>query len=165
MPRQLTNEAIIATEVWLVDECGADVGLMTREQALSVARSRGSDLVQENIFSSPPRCRLQRAGTRPDRESRDARLAGDSPPKEIRISTAMGAHDVETRRRQAAALLGKGYRVKLSARLAKAERARPVAARALLERLARDLADQGRPAGKPFGESGALSLLLVPRED
>ena len=77
----------------------------------------------------------------------------------------MAAHDVQTRRRQAAGLLAKGYAVKLSARLAKAERANPAAVRALLEDLARGLADEGRVARKPYNEAGALALLLAPREE
>ena len=79
--------------------------------------------------------------------------------------TAFAAHDVETRRRQAAGLLARGYTVKLSARLAKAERAHPATARALLDDLARGLADASRVARKPYNEAGALALLLAPRED
>ncbi len=54
--------------------------------------------------------------------------------------------------------------MKLTARLAKAERANPAKARALLESLSRDLAEKGRVERKPFGESGALSMLLAPRD-
>lgn len=165
MARTPVNKAIVADEVLLYDEDGADLGRVPRDAALNVARERGCDLVQEAIFSSPPRCRLVPAGRAATQAARDARMAAGGPPKEIRVSTAMGAHDVEMRRRQAAGLLAKGYAVKISARLAKAERANPVVARALLERLARELADEGRVERKPFGESGALSLLLAPRTD
>lgn len=165
MSQVMMNEAIAASEVALTDENGANLGFVSRTRALALARERGCDLVQDGIFSSPPRCRLVPAGAAATRAARQARIAQGGPPKEIRVGTQMGAHDVETRRRQAADLLRKGYAVKLSARLAKPERANPVAARALLERLARDLAAEGRVERKPFGESGALSLLLAPREE
>lgn len=164
MARPLMNEGIVAGEVRLVDQDGRDLGLRPRAAALTLARERGCDLVQESAFASPPTCRLVRTGLAAAAAAREARLAAGGPPKEMRLSTAMDAHDVETRRRQAAGLLMKGYQVKLSVRLAKAERANPVAARALLERLARDLAAEGSAARKPFGESGALSLLLTPRD-
>ena len=165
MVRRLVNEAIRADEVLLVDENGADLGPVTRAEALALARAHGCDLVQDGAFSSPPRCHLVPTGEAA-RSARD-RAAGPigGPPKEIRVSTAMAAHDVQTRRRQAAGLLARGYTVKLSARLAKAERANPAAARALLEDLARGLADAGRVARKPYNEAGALALLLAPRDE
>ena len=169
MVRRLVNEAIRADEVLLVDENGVDLGPVARAEALALARAHGCDLVQDGAFSSPPRCHLVPAGhaaaqaARATRERAEGRIGG--PPKEIRVSTAMAAHDVETRCRQAARLLARGYTVKLSARLAKAERANPAAARALLEDLAGRLADAGRVARKPYNEAGALALLLAPREE
>ncbi len=165
MARILLNEAIVATEVVLAGEDGADLGIMSRADALALARARGCDLVQDAVFASPPHCRLAPAGRAAAGAARAARLAGNAAPKEIRVGTAMGTHDVETRRRQAAGLLEKGYSVKISARLAKAERSNPVAARALLDGLVRDLAPQGTVARKPFNEAGALSVLLAPRDD
>ena len=161
MARTLINEAIVADEVRLSDRDGADLGLVSRDAALGLARAQDCDLVQDAVFSSPPRCRLVPVGAA-TAAARAARIAAGGPPKELRVGTAMGAHDVETRRRQAAGQLAKGYTVKLTARLAKTERANPIKARALLEGMARDLADEGRVERKPFGESGALALILAP---
>jgi translation initiation factor IF-3 len=163
--RVLINEQIVADEVRLYDEDGVELGLVAKTRALALARERNRDLVQDEIFSSPPRCRLVPIGETTGRAARAERIAAGGAPKEIRVSTTMGAHDVETRRRQAAGLLDKGYTVKLTARLAKAERANPAKARALLEGLSRDLAEEGRVERKPFGESGALSMLLAPRDE
>ena len=163
MAQVLINEHIVADEVRLNDENGEDRGLVATAAALALARGRGCDLVQDEIFSSPPRCRLVPTGGATGLAARAERIAAGGPPKDIRVSTTMGIHDVETRRRQAAGLLDKGYTVKLTARLAKAERANPAKARALLESLSRDLAEKGRVERKPFGESGALSMLLAPR--
>ncbi len=164
MAQVLINEHIVADEVRLNDENGEDRGLVATAAALALARGRGCDLVQDEIFSSPPRCRLVPTGGATGLAARAERIAAGGPPKDIRVSTTMGIHDVETRRRQAAGLLDKGYTVKLTARLAKAERANPAKARALLESLSRDLAEKGRVERKPFGESGALSMLLAPRD-
>ena len=163
MARTLTNERVTAAEVWLSDERGADLGVVPRAEALALARDRGCDLVQDDYSSSPPRCRLVSKAAGRARDGAEHRRGGE--PKEIRVSTTMGTHDVETRARQAAGLLAKGYSVKLSARLAKAERAKPTAARALLEGLARDLSDAGYIECKPFNESGALSVVLASRDD
>jgi translation initiation factor IF-3 len=161
MARQLINEAITASEVVLIDRDGADRGIMPRAEALSLARAQGCDLVQDGTFSSPPTCRLLARGS----AARPSRVATDAPPKEIRISTIMGAHDLETRRRQAADLLTRGHRVKLSARLQPSERSNQMAARSLLESTARQLSATATIERNVFNEKGALSILLSPRPD
>jgi len=163
MPKTLVNGDITASEVDLCDENGAALGVKSREEALALARGRGFDLVQDGMFSSPPLCRLVVPGGAQQADARAARIAIGGPPKEMRLTTAMGAHDVDIKKRQAGDLLDKGYSVKLTVRLAKQERASPGAARNLLDILTRELAEQGSPAGKPHGESGALVVLLEPR--
>ncbi len=164
MPKALVNGDITASEVDLFDENGAALGVKSRETALTLARARGFDLVQDGMFSSPPRCRLVVPGGTQQAEARAARIAAGGPSKEMRLTTAMGAHDVDVKKRQTGDLLDKGYSVKLTVRLTKQERASPAAARNLLDILSRELAGQGSPVGKPHGESGALVLLLEPRD-
>lgn len=164
MPRALVNGDITASEVDLFDENGLGLGIKSREAALMLAKERGFDLVQDGMFSSPPRCRLVVPGGTQQAEARAARIAAGGPPKEMRLTTTMGLHDVAVKKRQAGDLLDKGYSVKLTVRLAKQERANPSAARNLLDILSRELAEQGSPAGKPHGEAGAFVLLLEPRD-
>src|SRR4051812_38657920 len=52
--RAPTNEAIRAADVLLLDEDGADLGILSRDRALALARQRGLDLVQIDSASSPP---------------------------------------------------------------------------------------------------------------
>ena len=163
MARSLVNEQITAPELTLCDERGVEIAIVPRAEALAVASARGCDLVQDDAASSPPRCRLVGRATGAGATRATSRARG-GPPKEIRIATAMGGHDVATRARQAKGLLERGYSVKLSARLTRGERSNPVVSRTLLERIAADMSDVGRVERKPFGESGALSLLLAPIE-
>lgn len=160
----LINEAIRATEVLVFDEDGADLGIMTRAAALAMARHRGRDLVQVDIASSPPPCRLIDARAHKetlDRQARAERLV-DAPPKELRLRTATGAHDVATQTRKAAQLLAAGHQVKISVALEKSQRANPAAARTLLDGIVRDLGPVASVARKPFSEKGMLSVLLSP---
>ncbi len=108
MAQVLINEHIVADEVRLNDENGEDRGLVATAAALALARGRGCDLVQDEIFSSPPRCRLVPTGGATGLAARAERIAAGGPPKDIRVSTTMGIHDVETRRRQAAGCTGQG---------------------------------------------------------
>ncbi|GAC1433510.1 MAG: translation initiation factor IF-3 [Chloroflexota bacterium] len=158
------NEAIRAREVLLLDEHGNNLGIVSREEALALARGRGMDLLQLAMASSPPRCRLGDARSQQETAARQARAqrAGNASPKELRLRTATGAHDVATQVRRAAQLLAAGHQVKVTVLLDKAERGNPTAARVLLASIARDLGPTARQEGKPVPEKGALSLLFSP---
>lgn len=161
---QPINEAIRAREVLLLDEDGSDLGIVARDDALALARTRKLDLVQLDTASSPPRCRLtdaQAAQAQGTRQARAARAA-EAPPKELRLRTATGTHDIATQARRASGLLAAGHSVKVIVLLEKSERGNTAAARALLETITRDLSPAGRPEGKPTQEKGALTILVRP---
>ncbi len=159
------QEAISATEVWLFDEHGQDLGFVSTAAAQAMAGERGLDLVRLDRMSSPPRYGFADAAARQTEAARGARVAAGAakPPKEIRLRVLTGAADVETRRRQAAALLSAGHRVKLRVELDPKKRSDPGPARAMIDSLIKTLAEAGQPEGKPFNEKGAVSVVLAPR--
>ena len=69
------NDAIRSGDVLLFDEDGSDLGIVSRDQALALARQRRLDLVQMDMASSPPRCRLLDARTYQADAAREARAA------------------------------------------------------------------------------------------
>jgi translation initiation factor IF-3 len=159
------QEAISATEVWLFDEHGQDLGFVSTAAAQTMAGERGLDLVRLDRMSSPPRYGFADAAVRQMEAARGARVAAAAakPPKEIRLRVVTGGADVETRRRQAAALLIAGHRVKLRVELDPKKRSDPGPARVMIDSLIKTLAEAGQPDGKPFNEKGAVSVVLAPR--
>ena len=69
------NEAIRAPEVRLVDSNGAQLGVMSRDQALTLAREREVDLVEVAPGATPPVCRLIDFGKLKYEEAKRARDA------------------------------------------------------------------------------------------
>jgi translation initiation factor IF-3 len=152
------------TEVWLFDTAGADLGFMPAADAQALAAARGLDLVGPEGASSPPRFRLADAVSVRAAQARAARIGrGDAAPKEIRLRVGIGAADLETRRRSAAAMLDGGRTVKLRVELDPRKRSDPAPARAILDSLVRALSSEGTPEGKPFNEKGAVAVILAPR--
>jgi translation initiation factor IF-3 len=56
--RARVNLQITASEVRLISEDGADLGVHSRAAALDLVRSRGEDLVEVDPDSAPPVCQV-----------------------------------------------------------------------------------------------------------
>jgi translation initiation factor IF-3 len=62
MPGRINGE-ISAEEVRVIDERGEDLGVFSLADALSLARSRGEDLIEIDAEEEPPLCRVMDYGT------------------------------------------------------------------------------------------------------
>ncbi|WP_028612774.1 translation initiation factor IF-3 [Paenibacillus harenae] len=141
----MMNEKIRASEVKLTGVNGEDLGIVSREEALAMARELKVDLVCTSLMSSPPPCRLTAKGQakqQASREKRETRVKEQSGKvKELRLTPHIEEHDYDTKLRQAAKLLATGSGVQLVVRIQGKEGQK---AKELLERMLKDLADNGR---------------------
>lgn len=140
----MMNEKIKAAEVQLTGLNGEALGIVSRTEALAMAKELKADLVCESLMSSPPPCKLMRRGTAKQAASekkRDVKLKEQpAKVKELRLSVEIEQHDYDTKQRQAAKLLQAGNAVLLVVRIKGKEGPK---AKELLERLLADLADYG----------------------
>ncbi|KIL37544.1 translation initiation factor IF-3 [Cohnella kolymensis] len=141
----ILNEQIKASEVKLQGIGGEDLGVVSRDEALAMARKLKVDLICTSLFSSPPPCKLMARGSAKQeaaKEKQDARK-NEQPAKvkEIRLSANIENHDYETKQRQAEKLLAAGSAVQLVVRIQGKEGPK---AKELLERLLKDLAASGK---------------------
>ncbi|RIX60222.1 translation initiation factor IF-3 [Paenibacillus nanensis] len=158
----IMNEAIKASELLLTGLSGESLGVVSREEALAMAKERKADLVCESLMSSPPPCRLVARGAakqEKDQAGKAARQAsGAVKVKEIRLTPHIEEHDYDTKYRQAEKLLQSGNGVLLVVKIQGKE---GQAAKALLERLTGDLKGYGtRKTGiQQSGKQAAVELL------
>lgn len=141
----ILNEKIIASEVALTGIDGEDLGIVSRDEALAIARKLKVDLVCTSLLSSPPPCKLIARGVAKQeavKVKQDARKK-EQPPKvkEIRLTANIEDHDYDTKQRQAEKLLASGNAVQLVVRIQGKEGQK---AKELLERLLKDLAASGK---------------------
>lgn len=135
--RIFINNQIRAKEVRLIDETGKQTGVMPLHEALKLANERGLDLIQVTERVDPPVCKLGEYGKylyqrgKKEREIKKHQAGGEL--KEIRLTFNIGAHDMETRARQAAKFLLKGDQVRISLRLRGRENAMEKFAREKIE--------------------------------
>lgn len=136
----IKNEKIKAAEVQLTGLHGESLGIIATSEALAMAKKHKVDLVCTSLLSSPPPCRLIRAGAAKE-EAQQVRKQERKPKwKEIRLTPHIEAHDYETKKRQAEKILLAGDTVMLVVRIQGKDGAQ---AKKLLETLLQDLAPVG----------------------
>lgn len=160
------NSRIRAREVRLIDEQGAQVGIVQIRDALTMAEERGLDLVEVAPTAVPPVCRIMDYGkfryeqTKKEREARKHQKQAEL--KEVRLKPKTDDHDLEVKAKQARRFLLAGDKVKFIVRFRGREMAHPDIGREMLEQMAEELRDVGSIEQRPLMEGRALSLLLAP---
>lgn len=142
----ILNEQIKASEVQLTGLNGENLGIVSRAEALALAKQYKVDLVCSSLMSSPPPCRLMGRGAarqRSDQTNSQMRNEATMKVKEIRLTANIEAHDYETKQRQAEKLLMSGCAVQFVVRLQAKEGPR---AKELLGQLLKELAASGTKA-------------------
>lgn len=130
------NEQIWAREVRLIDEEGKQVGVIPKEKALEIARSKGLDLVEVNSNSDPIVCRIVNYDKYRfflEKREKEQRLSSKKIElKEVRLGVRTGEHDLEFKRANVIKFLKKGKKVKVELVLKGRERAHKELGRTIL---------------------------------
>ncbi len=160
------NNRIRAPQVRLIDETGAQLGIVQLREALTLAEQRGLDLMEVAPNAVPPVCRIVDYGkfryeqTKKDREARKNQKQAEL--KEVRLKPKTDDHDLEVKAKQARKFLLGGDKVKFTVRFRGREIFHPDIGREMLEQMAEDLRDVAIVEQRPLMEGRALSLLLAP---
>ena len=97
----MTNEQISAPQVRLIGEDGEQFGIVSREEALSIAEDKNLDLVMMSGNATPPVCKLLDYGKykyeslKKDKEIKKAQKIVEV--KEVRLSMTIEEHDIAYR--------------------------------------------------------------------
>ncbi len=160
------NNRIRAPQVRLIDENGAQLGIVQLREALTLAEQRGLDLMEVAPNAVPPVCRIVDYGkfryeqTKKDREARKNQKQAEL--KEVRLKPKTDDHDLEVKAKQARKFLLGGDKVKFTVRFRGREIFHPDIGREMLEQMAEDLRDVAIVEQRPLMEGRALSFLLAP---
>lgn len=136
-PQFRANEAIKVDKVRLIDETGANLGIVATSKALSLAQERGYDLVEVFPKAEPPVCKILNFGQfkyEREREARKQKAQSKSVEvKGIRLSPRISPHDLETRLTTAKSFLDDNDKVRVEIILRGREKAFAHLARGVIE--------------------------------
>lgn len=165
-PTQAVNEEIRAPKVRLIRENGEQVGIVSIEEARTMARDAGLDLVEVSPNTDPPVCRLMDFGkfmyNKSKRERQARKAQAKTEVKEIWLRPKTGAHDVDFKVRDARKWLESGDKVKVRIKFRGRELAHPDVAKARLDEIAEKLSDVGVIEQKAGFEGRSMLMILAP---
>jgi len=124
--KPLVNNLIRAKEVRLIDETGKQLGVLTLEKALQMAKERSSDLIQVTEKLDPPVCKIMDYGKylyHLKKKEKSAKHHTGGELKGIRLTFGISEHDLETRVKQTEKFLKIGDRVRIEMKLRGREKA------------------------------------------
>ena len=101
--RTRVNERIRVREVRVIDDEGEQLGVMSPQQALTIAREKGFDLVEISPTAQPPVCRIMDFGRYQYEEQKRTRQAKKHQKtievKEIKFRPKVDEHDYQFKKK------------------------------------------------------------------
>lgn len=152
-------------QVRVVDEEGAQLGVMPTPRALEMAQERGLDLVEVAPMASPPVVKFLDFGqykyelTKREKEAK--RKQRSVTFKEVRLSPKIGVGDFDTKVNRAIEFLEDGDRIKVTVRFRGRELTHPELGRALIARFADRVKDHGIPERTPLLEGKSMHITMA----
>jgi translation initiation factor IF-3 len=152
-------------QVRVVDEEGAQLGVMPTAQALELAQERGYDLVEVAPMASPPVVKFLDFGqykyelTKRDKEAK--RRQRSVTFKEVRLTPKIGTGDFDTKVHRAIEFLEDGDRIKVTVRFRGRELTHPELGRNMLARFTERIKDHGTPERAPLLEGKSMHLTVA----
>ena len=152
-------------QVRVVDEEGAQLGVMPTPRALEMAQERGYDLVEVAPTASPPVVKFLDFGqykyelTKKEKENK--RRQRSVTFKEVRLSPKIGVGDFETKVNRAVEFLEDGDRIKVTVRFRGRELTHPEIGRNLIARFVERVKDHGDAERMPLLEGKSMHITMA----
>ncbi len=152
-------------EIRVIDDLGAQLGIMPPQQALVIARQKGLDLVEVAPGAVPPVCRIMDFGKYQYQEQKRAREARRHQKvievKEIKFRPKVDEHDYQFKKKHIERFLADGDKVKATVFFRGREIAHPEIGRRILERLLDELAEVAVAENMPRMEGNTMHTILA----
>ncbi len=161
------NEDIRDSEVRLIGEDGAQLGIMPAGEALKIAYEQELDLVKIAPQSKPPVCKIMDYGkyrfeqAKRDKEAKKKQHIVEV--KEIRMSPSIGINDFNVKLRNGQKFLKDGDRLKVTVRFRGREMAHTNIGQDLLKKFADECSEFATVDKNPKLEGRFMTMFLSPK--
>jgi translation initiation factor IF-3 len=140
-------------------------GVMTPQEAITLAEEAGLDLVEISPNADPPVCKILDYGKykfEQQKKSAEARKKQKVIElKEIKLRPNIGDHDFEIKMRSAKAFLTEGDKVKITLRFRGREMAHQELAHAVIKRVRAELDALAKVESEPSFEGRQMIMILA----
>jgi len=146
---------------------GEQIGVLSVEEALDMAREQGYDLVEVAPKASPPVCRIMDYGKYKYEQSKRAKEAKKhqhtTHVKEMKFRPKTEDHDYQFKLKHVRKFLSEGNKAKMTVRFRGREMAHIDRGRKILEKLVQDTQDIAAVEQPPKMEGRNMVLVLGPK--
>lgn len=160
------NEKIKAREVRVIAPDGEQLGIMSLNDAVKIARSHNLDLVNVAPTANPPVCKILDYGKYKYEQSKRDKEARKNQKvitvKEIKIRPNIDEHDFSVKVKNARKFLTNGDKVKVTVMFRGREVTHPELGEKLCNRLAEALSDIAQVENAAKMEGRNMTMIVIP---
>jgi len=166
--RNRLNDEITSPKVRVIGADGEQVGILSRNEALTMAEEAGLDLVEIQPNAEPPVCRVMDFGKFLFEQKKQKQQAKKKQRqiqvKEVKFRPGTGEGDYQVKLRNLIRFLTEGDKTKVTMRFRGREHAHRELGLDLLRRIEKDLAEYGAVEQQPQMEGRQMVMVLGPKK-
>jgi translation initiation factor IF-3 len=161
-----TNEKIRATQVQVINSDGKNLGTLSTQEAINIAKQKGLDLIEISPKANPPVCKiidigkykydLQKKVNKAKKKQKIVNL------KEIKLRPVTEIHDYNFKIKNAKKFLSKGDKVKFTVLFKGREMQHTHLGHELMQRIINDTNDLGKVEVQPKFEGRQIIMIVQP---
>ena len=161
-----TNERIRATQVQVISNDGENLGTLSTQEAINIAKQKGLDLIEISPNANPPICKiidigkykydLQKKANKAKKKQKIINL------KEIKLRPVTEIHDYNFKIKNAQKFLSKGDKVKFTVLFKGREMQHTHLGHELINRIIKDINDLGKVEVQPKLEGRQIIMIVQP---
>ena len=160
------NERIRAREVQVISSDGKNLGTLSTQEAINIAKQEGLDLIEISPNANPPVCKIIDIGKYKYDQQKKAHKAKKKQKimnlKEIKLRPVTEIHDYNFKIKNAKKFLQKGDKVKFTVQFRGREMQHSDLGYDLMKRITDDTASLGKIEVKPKFEGRQIIMIIHP---
>ena len=161
-----SNNRISAPEVQVIGSEGENLGILNTNEAISIAKDQGLDLIEISPNAKPPVCKIIDIGKFKYDAQKKANVAKKKQKivslKEIKMRPVTETHDYDFKVKNAKKFIGKGDKVKFTIRFKGRELQHSHLGRELMDKIKADMEDVGKVELYPKFDGKQMIMVIQP---
>ncbi|MDB9810851.1 translation initiation factor IF-3 [Candidatus Pelagibacter sp.] len=161
-----SNNRISSPEVQVIGSDGNNLGILNTNEAISMAKEEGLDLIEISPNAKPPVCKIIDIGKFKYDAQKKANVAKKKQKivllKEIKMRPVTETHDYDFKVKNAKKFIGKGDKVKFTIRFKGRELQHSHLGRELMDKIKLDMQDIGKVELHPKFDGKQMIMVIQP---
>ena len=161
-----SNNRISSPDVQVISSEGKNLGILSTNEAISIAKNQGLDLIEISPNAKPPVCKIMDMGKFKYDAAKKANLAKKKQKivllKEIKMRPVTEIHDYEFKVKNAKKFISKGDKVKFTIRFKGRELQHSHLGNELMIKIKEDMKEVGKVELQPKFDGKQMIMVIQP---